>query len=174
MQARWDEPASGERSYQECWGLPEAEQVVPRDSMAPPGGLGVKRTRRLKLASLVVVAALVLAAWWTVVPSRPDHAMSVPLTGNLRLLSPGRSAPLALIYGSEVGLAVMRVPTSGRPRVIPINADDRELRLISLGFAPLAIQADIAGPRGIQSFSATGRVITVLQSEQVTGVQVRF
>ena len=132
-------------------------------------------SRHSRITALAIVAASVIGLGiagppWAGPPRAADGA-AAPLSGNVRLSSGGVTAPLVLVYGSATGLEIVRAPVVGRPGVIPISSEDRELRVISLGLAPLRIQADIGGPHGIQSFGATGRVITVVQTTRAPGVR---
>lgn len=174
MRAKANESdAPPERQRHEEWAHLEPRQVVPTDAGTPVESHRTVQTRRVGIAVLVV-AAISALAWAAAGPSHRETGMAAPITGNLRLSSRGLIAPLVIVHGSETGLELVRAPTSGRPRVVAIDAADRELRVISLGRAPLTLQADIAGPRGVQSMGATGRVVVLFQNERATGVRTVF
>jgi hypothetical protein len=164
---------SPEKERHQSWQHLDATSVAPIGAVTRAESPAVSGIGRRKLTALVI-AAVAATTWWVAAPSPTEVDGSVPLVGNLRLSSDGLIAPVVLVRGTERGWGIMRAPTRGHPRVIPISRADKELRVISLGMSSVAVRAEIAGRHGLQSFGADGRVVTVLQADHGTGIRTAF
>jgi hypothetical protein len=65
----------------------------------------------------------------------------------------------------------MRLGDSRTSREVSMRVSGDEVKMISLGRAGLSVKGDAGGEGAMESFSATGRVVTVYQNERGTGVR---
>lgn len=156
----------GDKEYS-AWRTSMEGGVVQRTAGLPRAGL---RRRRLLTVALCALAAT--TAW----PTRP-HQAAIPgphPEWNVELSSTGRTPVLALVYGPEAGVHVVRVPSGGMPaaerRRISARLARGDVYMMSLGTRGL--QVDAKGPPGsnVIAMSATARFVKLYQRPDFTGI----
>jgi hypothetical protein len=92
---------------------------------------------------------------------------------DMKMTSGGSQSVVALVYGKEAGLHLLRVPSSKgtAPALLSSRVGNSPLYMISLGRAPLAVEAVAPPGLPIKKWSARGRVIQAFKDERGTGVR---
>ncbi len=98
--------------------------------------------------------------------------MGAPPAWRLDVRAGGGGAPWVLVFGREAGVYLVRASEATRLAALPARVPGREVRMVSLGLAPLTVRGDAGG--GVRSFSARARVVTVFQDRTGTGVRTGF
>ncbi len=120
------------------------------------------------LLALRLLASALAAPLETVgVGAAPAWQVEVTTNGN----RPG----IALAYGHEVGIQLLRIPAgesgTSEARVVPARLAQGELHLITLSLNSLRVHAPGAPGSGVVQFSATSPIITAYQNSKAAGVR---
>jgi hypothetical protein len=159
-------------------GFEAAEGALPVTLHSPTAMAAARRGHRwwiygtLAVVSTVLclrLLASILAAPLEAVAAGAAPAWQVEVTTN------GNRPGIALAYGPEVGIQLLRVPAGeGRvseARVVPARLAQGELHLITLSFNSLRVHSPGAPGSGVVRFGATSPVITAFQSPRGAGVR---
>ena len=165
-------PASAPALDRMATSLPRSAGVLA--PAAEPRPHTARRRRRLAAGSALALLPAVGAGLWAASrrPLPPTPAGPPP---SWRLdVRTGGGAPWVLVYGREAGFHLVRASDATRMASLPARVPGREVRMVSLGWAPLTVRGDAGGAGGVQSFSARARVVTVFQDGSGTGVRTGF
>lgn len=159
------------------WREYERHHLVDADHSESTGITNSRRGWRL-LGALVAAAFVIYAA------SLAMSALAIPLTAAsaadapawmIELSATGNRSVTALIYGEEVGLQLVQVPSASEgqhtPRLIPARLAKGKVHIVSLGLSTLHARA--SAPKGAQpmSFVVKAPIITAFQNDKATGVR---
>lgn len=150
------------------WELPvDAPLVVQSEA-----GLSVPRRRRRKW---VLAAAALIATGLAVVVGAAIGSLGTTDVGHwdMQMTSTSKRSMVALVYGKEAGLHLLRVPgTSGgaTPTRLPAKLGEA-VYVVSLGRSPIEVSAVAPANHRPMSWSARGRVIKAFKDERGTGVR---
>jgi hypothetical protein len=163
-------PASG------GFDAPERALLITLDSTAAMAA--ARRVHRwwiygtLAIASTLLclrVLASVLAAPLASVGQGAAPAWQVEVTTN------GSKPGIALAYGREAGIQLLRIPAGERSaseaRVVPARLAQGELHLITLSFNSLRVHSPGAPGSGVVQFSATSPIVTAFHNSKAAGVR---
>lgn len=113
--------------------------------------------------------ASVLAAPLETVGAGPAAAWQVEVTTN------GDRPGIALAYGREVGIQLLRIPagtnSTSDARVVPARLAQGELHLITLSLNSLRVHAPGVPESGVGRLSATSPIISLFQTPDATGIR---
>jgi hypothetical protein len=168
-------PRVDSRPKRPRWSFAEPQQPLTTQTgrhLPSPRPLGARIAARTLVIGLAVILGLRVIGSWIAEPLT-SIAGTVP-TWNVEVSSTSANSMLALAYSRESGIHVLRIPGSGADRdrrVIPAKIAAGDLHLVSLGLGQLDLRG--RGPRGsqVKSYSATGRVATVFDRVDGTGVR---
>ncbi len=173
---------------------PELKRIDPlfewQRSAGIRGAARVNRDRHLptprsRIQRAVAFGAIVLTSAviaMSVVASYFASALStIPIAAapawSVELSSSSSHSVLALAYGPEAGLHVIRVPAADaveEPRVIAARLAKGELHMISLGWSSIRARSSAPSGERAMSWSAESRSITAFQHKDGTGVRTSW
>lgn len=140
--------------------------------LAPPDRRNPRRSRLMRRRPFVAVLAII--GWSTIGRTDAPAPDAPPPTWNVQLSSAGRGAPWILLYGPRAGVHLVHLSGKHAATPLPMRAADHEVRMISLGFSRMTVHGDAGGAGGLESFGATGRIITIYSNTSGTGVRTPF
>lgn len=125
---------------------------------------GVSALLGLRLLASVVAAPLDVPA------NGAAPAWQVEVTTN------GSRPGVALAYGREVGIQLLRIPagsgSASDARVVPARLARGELHLVTLSLTSLRVHAPGVPGSGVVALSAQAPMVTVFQKSSATGVRI--
>jgi len=167
-----DRPTKYRERPEGRWEVPSSGPVVARADFT----LGVaERSRRRRLlgsvAGMVLLLGLLAKIVWPVA-----GASGSPEFGpwDVRMTSGGARSVVALVYGKEAGLHLIRVPASAngsQPALLSAKLGEAPLYVVSLGRAPLEVTAIAPAADQSISWAARGRFIQSFIDSRGTGVR---
>ena len=149
---------------------PRTEAALERVSTAPPAAPSRKRRRRLVV--LALGASLIGLAGVVSLFTGPPNVMPVAPAWEIKVSSGGTRSVVALVYGKEAGLQLVRIPPKGSSRSIPARLGEAPVFMVSLGWSEIVATAKAPPGAAPMSWSAEGRVVQAFSNEKGTGVRV--
>ena len=125
------------------------------------------------VGTVLLVTGVIVGVWkmLTVTPT----AVAVAPAWSIEILSSSKQSTLALVYGEDAGIHLVRVPgtdaPSNQPQIISARLANAELHLISLSLWPLRVRSTAPTGTRTVAWSAQGHVVTAFQDTRGTGVQ---
>ena len=164
-----------ETSPSEWAAPPDRAPLLQRAEVQPTG---VSDRRGLMIGAGTFGALVVSLCALSVILSRPFAAGAAP-AWSVEITAAGDRQVMALIYGKEAGLHLVRVPaaSAGRavaPVVIPARLAEGELHMVSLGWSGLMARASSPAGTTPVAWMAEGRIITGFQGPRGTGVRTSW
>ena len=144
--------------------------ALERVSAAPPPVASRKRRRRL--VALALGASLIGLAGLASLFTGPPNEMPVAPAWDIKVSSGGTRSVVALVYGKEAGLQLVRIPPRGSSRSIPARLGEAPVFMVSLGWSGIVATGKAPAGEGPMSWSAKGRVVQAFSNRQGTGVRV--
>ena len=155
-----------------------AEGVLPVTRDSPSAVAETRRGHRWWIyGSLALVTTLMTLRLLASALASPLDAVAsgiVPVW-QVEVTTNGDKPGIALAYGREVGIQLLRIPArdggASEARVVPARLARGELHLITLSYNALQVRAPGAPGSGVVEFSATAPIITAFQTPQASGVR---
>jgi hypothetical protein len=154
----------------------EGELPVPHDS--PRALASARRVHRWWIYGTLMVAStlvgLRLLASVLASPLDTVNASAAP-AWQVEVTTTGPKPGIALAYGPEVGIQLLRIPAgdnkTSEARVVPARLAQGELHNMTLSFNSLRISAPGPPGSGVVQLHATSPIITVSQTTTGTGIR---
>jgi hypothetical protein len=162
-------PFAFEEYRERPWDIPGEAPVVVRSDASFPVRVVRRKARVLVAAGALAVSCLAWFLW----PMAGTLGTTEVGPWDMKMTSGGSQSVVALVYGKEAGLHLLRVPSSKgtAPALLSSRVGNSPLYMISLGRAPLAVEAVAPPGLPIKKWSARGRVIQAFKDERGTGVR---
>ena len=145
---------------------PGSPPVASDLGVSPP----VRPSSRSRMAVYASLAVVTVALGLRVLASlfaRPLETLSVSRIAPrwmIEVTTTNATPTTALLYGSDVGVQLVRVPagrgSTDAPRLVPARLANGELHVISLDLAPLHVHASAPQGAAPMSFDAASPIIT--------------
>ena len=151
------------------WDL-RSEAALERVSAAPPPKTARKRRRWFVAfafgASFVGLTGLVSLF------TGPPNVMPTAPAWEIKVSSGSTRSVVALVYGKEAGLQLVRIPPKGLSRSIPARLGEAPVFMVSLGWSGIIATGKAPPGEAPMSWAAEGRVVQAFSNRQGTGVRV--
>lgn len=167
-----DRPTAYRERPEDRWELPSRGPVATRAESTPVAAARLRRRRVLGGAAVtaLVVGMLAKILW----PAEGALGSTEVGPWDVTMTSGGARSVVALVYGKDAGLHVIRVPASSKASgsaLLSAKLGEAPLYVVSLGRAPLDVRAIAPAAAQSMSWTARGRFIQAFKDRRGTGVR---
>ena len=170
MNDRRDEFQTAYRSRPDAHWDVRTEAAMERVSAVPSPKAA--RKRRRWFVAFALGASLIGLAGLVSLFTGPPNVMPVTPAWEIKVSSGSTRSVVALVYGKEAGLQLVRIPPKGSSRSIPARLGEAPVFMVSLGWSGIVATGKAPLGEPPMSWAAEGRVVQAFSNRQGTGVRV--
>ena len=170
MNDRRDEFQTAYRSRPDVQWDVRTEQALERVSAVPSPRAA--RKRRRWFVAFALGASLIGLTGLVSLFTGPPNVMPIAPAWEIKVSSGSTRSVVALVYGKEAGLQLVRIPPKGSSRSIPARLGEAPVFMVSLGWSGIVATGKAPSGERPMSWAAEGRVVQAFSNRQGTGVRV--
>lgn len=165
-----DDLQTAYRSRPDAHWAQRTEAALERGSVAPSPEASRKRKKRF--VALALGASLIGLTGLVSLFTGPPNVMPIAPAWDINVSSGDTRSIVALVYGKEAGLQLVRIPPRGSSRSVPARLGEAPVFMVSLGWSGIVATGKAPPGERPMSWSAAGRVVQAFSNGQGTGVRV--